>query len=170
MTIVKTSCRTNVAIVEASDENLSRAAKIIRDGGLVGFPTETVYGLGANALNPDAVQRIYGAKGRPSTSPLIVHVVDLAMARSLSSAWPEMAEDLALRYWPGPLTLVVPKASAIPDVVTAGLTSVGLRVPRASLGPRTDPASRRPHRGSQCKPFHGDIADDRPACGIRLGR
>ncbi len=129
MTTVKTSCRISVAIVEASNENLSKAAELIRNGGLVAFPTETVYGLGTNALDHDAVQRIYFAKGRPSTSPLIVHVADVAMARSLSSAWPEMAEKLALRYWPGPLTLVVPKASAIPGIVTAGLMSVGLRIP-----------------------------------------
>src|SRR5205823_6187711 len=95
----------------------------------VAFPTETVYGLGANALDARAVQLIYEAKGRPSSSPLIVHVADEGMARSICADWPEMAHILATRFWPGPLTLVVKKSSAVPDVVTAGLYSVAVRVP-----------------------------------------
>jgi L-threonylcarbamoyladenylate synthase len=112
-----------------TEEELAHAAAFIRSGGLVAFPTETVYGLGANALDGQAVQRIYEAKGRPSSSPLIVHVADEAMAKSISAEWPELAHILAARFWPGPLTLVVKKASAIPDAVTAGLGSVGIRVP-----------------------------------------
>lgn len=108
---------------------IQRAAEIIRQGGLVAFPTETVYGLGANALDETAVAKIYAAKGRPATSPLIVHVADIAMARSLVTAWPEEAERLAKKYWPGPLTLVLPKASHVPDRVTAGLDTVGIRMP-----------------------------------------
>ncbi|BDC48247.1 threonylcarbamoyl-AMP synthase [Bryobacterales bacterium F-183] len=106
------------------------AARILRSGGVVAFPTETVYGLGANALDPQAVRRIYEQKGRPATSPLIVHVSSIEMARSLSSAWPTAAEELALRYWPGPLSIVVPKIAAVPDEVTSGLPTVGLRIPR----------------------------------------
>lgn len=106
------------------------AARILRSGGVVAFPTETVYGLGANALDAEAVRRIYALKGRPATSPLIVHVSSVEMARSLSSAWPAAAEELALRYWPGPLSIVVPKITAIPDEVTSGLPTVGLRIPR----------------------------------------
>ncbi len=106
------------------------AARLLQAGGVVAFPTETVYGLGANALDEAAVRRIYELKGRPSTSPLIVHVPSIEMARSLSRAWPQAAEDLAQQYWPGPLTLVVPKIAAIPDAVTAGLDTVGLRMPR----------------------------------------
>jgi L-threonylcarbamoyladenylate synthase len=107
------------------------AARLLREGKLVAFPTETVYGLGANALDAEAVRRIFAAKGRPSTSPLIVHVASTGMARSLSVDWPAVADRLAEpeRYWPGPLTLVLPKAAAIPDVVTAGLGTVGLRMP-----------------------------------------
>jgi L-threonylcarbamoyladenylate synthase len=105
------------------------AAKIIRVGNLVAFPTETVYGLGANALDAKAVEKIFEAKGRPKTSPLIVHVASIEMARELSSGWTAAAEALAKRFWPGPLTLIVPKISAIPDIVTAGLDSVGLRIP-----------------------------------------
>ncbi len=109
------------------------AAELIRAGKLVAFPTETVYGLGASAFDAGAVARIFEAKKRPRTSPLIVHVNSIAMARRLSSEWPEQAETLAAKYWPGPLTLVVPKAASIPDVVTAGLPSVGLRMPAHKL-------------------------------------
>lgn len=116
-----------------TEQELDRAADLIRSGGLVAFPTETVYGLGANALDPEAVQRIYKAKGRPSSSPLIVHVADEAMAKSISAAWPELAHVLAARFWPGPLTLVVKKTSAVPDAVTAGLDSVGIRVPAHAM-------------------------------------
>ncbi|MCX6594177.1 MAG: L-threonylcarbamoyladenylate synthase [Acidobacteria bacterium] len=110
-------------------QQIAEAARIIRAGGLVSFPTETVYGLGANALDPAAVERIFAAKGRPATSPLIVHVADIAMARSLTREWPAIAQQWAERYWPGPLTLVLPKAAHVPDRVTAGLDTVGLRIP-----------------------------------------
>jgi len=112
---------------------IQEAAKILRSGGLVVFPTETVYGLGANALDAAAVRKIYELKGRPSSSPLIVHVASVAEARKLAAEWPEEAEQLAHDYWPGPLTLVVPKRSIIPDEVTAGLQTVGLRIPRHAV-------------------------------------
>jgi L-threonylcarbamoyladenylate synthase len=102
---------------------------LIRAGGLVAFPTETVYGLGANALDPAAVEKIYAAKGRPPGSPLIVHVDSIEMARALVREWPEKAEKLAKRFWPGPLTLVLPKKPHVPDRLTAGLDTVGIRVP-----------------------------------------
>jgi L-threonylcarbamoyladenylate synthase len=104
------------------------AAARIRAGGVVAFPTETVYGLGANALDAGAVRKIFELKGRPQTSPLIVHVASTAMAREIAE-WPEPAEELAARFWPGPLTLVLPKKSVIPDIVTAGLQTVGVRMP-----------------------------------------
>jgi L-threonylcarbamoyladenylate synthase len=113
----------------ASSQEIARAADLLRAGRLVAFPTETVYGLGANALDPDAVARIYQVKGRPATSPLIVHVDSIAMARSLVTNWPDDADLLAREFWPGPLTLVLPKHASIPDIVTAGLPSVGLRIP-----------------------------------------
>ena len=113
--------------------DLARAAELIRAGGLVAFPTETVYGLGANALDPDAVARIFAAKGRPRTSPLIVHVDSIEMARTLASQWSDAADLLARRYWPGPLSLVVPKRPLVPDIVTAGLPTVGLRMPAHPL-------------------------------------
>jgi L-threonylcarbamoyladenylate synthase len=108
---------------------LSRAAELIRAGELVAFPTETVYGLGANALDPAAIEKIYLAKGRPPSSPLIVHVSSIEMARQLVREWPERAEKLARRFWPGPLTLVLPKQPHVPDRLTAGLDTVGVRMP-----------------------------------------
>ena len=120
-------------MISTSNEEIKRAAQLLRDGRLVAFPTETVYGLGANALDPAAVQRIFEAKARPSTSPLIVHIPDIESARALAREWPEAAEKLALAFWPGPLTIVVPKIAAIPDAVTAGLDTVGLRVPAHPL-------------------------------------
>jgi L-threonylcarbamoyladenylate synthase len=113
----------------ATEAELDQAAALLRHGGLVALPTETVYGLCANALDPGAVARIYEAKGRPPTSPLIVHVCSLEMARGLAARWPAGAETLAVRYWPGPLTIVVEKREHVPDIVTAGLPTVGLRMP-----------------------------------------
>lgn len=115
---------------EAPDRGaLAEAAAILRAGGLVAFPTETVYGLGANALDAAAVRRIFAAKGRPSYNPLIAHVSDIAGARSLVSEWPPLAQALAERFWPGPLTLVLPKRATVPDEVTAGRDCVAVRVP-----------------------------------------
>ena len=108
---------------------LQQAAAVLRSGGLVAFPTETVYGLGAHALDEAAVRRIYAAKGRPPLNPLIVHVSSVEMARTLARAWPERADRLASALWPGPLTLVVPRSEGVPDVVTAGGATVGLRMP-----------------------------------------
>jgi L-threonylcarbamoyladenylate synthase len=113
--------------------SVARAAALIREGKLVAFPTETVYGLGANALDAAAVERIFQAKGRPRTSPLIVHVDGVGMACGLVKEWPEPAQKLAARYWPGPLTLVLPKQAQVPDIVTAGLPTVGLRMPAHPL-------------------------------------
>jgi L-threonylcarbamoyladenylate synthase len=110
-----------------------RAAALIRAGKLVAFPTETVYGLGANALDAEAVLRVFEVKGRPAASPVIVHVDSIEMARGLALEWPPEAELLARRHWPGPLTLVLRKSPLIPDVVTAGLATVGLRVPAHPL-------------------------------------
>ncbi|MGA2715884.1 MAG: L-threonylcarbamoyladenylate synthase [Bryobacteraceae bacterium] len=112
---------------------VEKAAALLRAGRLVAFPTETVYGLGANALDETAVRRIFEAKGRPFSSPLIVHVASIGMARELALVWPERAELLARRFWPGPLTIVVPKQPRVPDLVTAGLPSVGLRIPAHPL-------------------------------------
>ena len=110
-------------------ELIARGAALLRHGGVVAFPTETVYGLGANALDPAAIGRIYEIKQRPRTSPLIVHVSSIEMARILVSVWPDKAETLARQFWPGPLTLVLPKSPQVPKALTAGLETVGLRMP-----------------------------------------
>jgi L-threonylcarbamoyladenylate synthase len=110
-------------------EQLAAAAALLCAGKLVAFPTETVYGLGANALDADAVERIYQAKGRPHSSPIIVHVSDFEMLKRVAAAWPDDAQKVAEKFWPGPLTLVLPKTAAVPDVVTGGLPTVGVRTP-----------------------------------------
>ena len=112
---------------------LERAARILEAGGLVAIPTETVYGLAAVATDAAAVERIFAAKGRPATNPLIVHVADAAMARSLAADWPDIAARLTAALWPGPLTVVVPRGPRIPDVVTAGGDTVALRCPDHAL-------------------------------------
>jgi len=109
--------------------SIKDAAEIIRAGGLVAFPTETVYGLGANALDAAAVQKIFEIKGRPETSPLIVHVSSVEMAREIVAEWPPLAEELARQWWPGPLTMVLRKQDSCPASVTAGLPTVGVRMP-----------------------------------------
>ncbi len=109
--------------------DIAKAADILRKGGLVAFPTETVYGLGADATNASAVEKIFAAKGRPSTNPLICHVADENMAKRYAAIWPPEASQLAQSFWPGPLTIVLPKHSAIVASVSAGLATVGLRAP-----------------------------------------
>ena len=118
-------------IVAATPTAIARAAQLLRNGELVAIPTETVYGLGADATNPAAVAKIFTAKQRPRFNPLIVHVADLAAARQLAM-FPEMAERLAAAFWPGPLTLVLPRQAdaAIPDITVAGLQTIAIRVPR----------------------------------------
>ena len=108
---------------------IADAAAVLRAGGLVAFPTETVYGLGANALDAAAVRRIYDAKGRPGFNPLIVHVASVHEARELVTDWTDAAERLAAACWPGPVTLVLAKRPHVPDEVTAGLPRVAVRVP-----------------------------------------
>ncbi|MBT6458974.1 MAG: threonylcarbamoyl-AMP synthase, partial [Planctomycetaceae bacterium] len=115
---------------------LAAAAERLATGELVAIPTETVYGLAANAMDPDAVAQIFQAKGRPATNPLIVHVSDMDMARSLAAQWPDTAERAALAFWPGPLTLVVPKAQSVPDIVTANGHTVALRCPGLTVSRR----------------------------------
>jgi L-threonylcarbamoyladenylate synthase len=117
----------------ATDTALDRATELLRSGGLVAIPTETVYGLAADALDEQAVEGIFRAKGRPATNPLIVHVADVTMARSLAGGWPAAAERIAAALWPGPVTLVVPKGPRIPEIVTAGGPTVALRCPAQPL-------------------------------------
>jgi L-threonylcarbamoyladenylate synthase len=108
---------------------VERAAAQLRAGEIVALPTETVYGLAANAFDPVAVAKIYAAKGRPAHNPVIVHVASIEMARRCAAHWPAAADALAAAFWPGPLTLVLPRSADIPDVVTAGGPTVGIRWP-----------------------------------------
>jgi L-threonylcarbamoyladenylate synthase len=116
-----------------SSEALDQAARILRDGGLVAFPTESFYGLGANALDPGAVARVFSVKGRSESKPLLVLVDSLAMAESLVSALPAGVRELMARHWPGALTLVLKAAPHVPDSLTAGTGTIGLRVPAHPL-------------------------------------
>lgn len=113
----------------AKPSAIQQAVKRLKSGGLVAFPTETVYGLGADALDKDAVARVFALKGRPPQNPLIVHVADEAMALSVVAEWSQAAHTLATALWPGPLSIVVPKASNVPDIVSGGSPTVALRCP-----------------------------------------
>jgi L-threonylcarbamoyladenylate synthase len=113
----------------SDDDDIVMAAAILQRGGVVAFPTETVYGLGADALNPAAVERIFSIKGRPAHHPLIVHLADVSQLKEWASDIPECAFTLAARFWPGPLTLILKRAAQVPNSVTGGQDTVGLRVP-----------------------------------------
>jgi L-threonylcarbamoyladenylate synthase len=113
----------------AGPEDIAAAVQRLRAGGLVAFPTETVYGLGADAFNESAVRAVFDLKGRPSINPLIVHVADVDMARRVVAQWPKEADALARAFWPGPLTIVLPRHPSIPALVTAGGNSVAVRCP-----------------------------------------
>lgn len=127
-----------------SDRQIAEAAEIIRQGGVVAFPTETVYGLGADALNAAAVAKLFALKGRPSHDPVIAHVAEPGQLHSLVSSVPSAAETLTARFWPGPLTLVLPKLPIVPDIVTAGLPSVAVRCPAHDVARRLIRAARVP--------------------------
>lgn len=126
----------NTLYLTTSEEDIARAAEIVRTGGLAAFPTETVYGLGGNALDPQAAKAIYAAKGRPSDNPLIVHVAGADEVEAIAADFPENARRLAEAIWPGPLTLVLPKKPCVPGETTGGLSTVAIRCP-------ADEAARR---------------------------
>jgi len=142
---------------------LGQAAELLAQGKLVALPTETVYGLAADARSPEAVARIFEAKGRPAGNPLIVHVDSVEMAKRCVAAWPSAAAQLAEAFWPGPLSLVLPKADPIPDIVTAGGTTVAVRCPAhpifsavlAQCGfPLAAPSANRANRVSPTRAEH----------------
>ncbi len=116
-------------IYSCSEKHVKEAALCLKRGGLVAFPTETVYGLGGNALDPGAVARIFEAKGRPEFDPLITHIADLGMIDILAEVQDSRVYELARYFWPGPLTLIVPKKNCVPDLVTSGLPAMALRMP-----------------------------------------
>jgi L-threonylcarbamoyladenylate synthase len=152
---------------------IDEAVRLLRAGKLVAFPTETVYGLGADATNADAVAKIFSTKGRPATNPLIVHVATKEIAQRYVLDWPDAAETLAHRFWPGPLTLILRKQPSIADNVTAGGGTVGIRVPdhplalellRAFDGPIAAPSANKANHTSPTTATHvrdelGDAVD-----------
>lgn len=141
--------------VDPETRVIERAAEVVRDGGLVAFPTETVYGLGANALDADAVERIFDAKKRPPNNPLIVHIAETSDARELVESWTETAQALADAFWPGPLSLVLPRTSRVPSVVTAGLDTVGVRLPAHPVARALIRAARCPIAAPSANLFTG---------------
>ena len=134
-------------------EPIRRSAEILRHGGVVAFPTETVYGLGADAFNPLAVARIFEIKERPSFDPLIVHIADRTQIASLVTDIPPSAERLMTRFWPGPLTVVFFKTEEVPDIVTAGLPTVGVRMPRHPMALRLIAEAGCPLAAPSANPF-----------------
>lgn len=116
-------------ILSADDVSIDEAAKLLKSGEVVGMPTETVYGLGANALDENAVRKIFAAKGRPADNPLIVHISRFDMIKPLVSQIPDLAYKCAEQFWAGPLTMIMPKSDIIPDVTSGGLDTVGIRMP-----------------------------------------
>lgn len=120
---------------------ISEAAQIIREGGVVAFPTETVYGLGADAMNPEAAQEIYTAKGRPSDNPLIVHIAQISDLKNLTDKITPLMKNLAQAFWPGPLTMVIPKKATVPYEITGGLDTVAVRMPNHPVALRLIEAS-----------------------------
>ena len=131
-------------IVKATPANIKKAAAIIRRGGVAAFPTETVYGLGADGMNPQACARIFEIKKRPRFDPLILHAASLAQAKRFFLNIPRPALKLMKKFWPGPLTLVLPKNKAVPDIVTSGLSTVAVRVPSHPVALKLIKLSGRP--------------------------
>lgn len=153
--------RTEVLQVDAA--SLTRVASLLRAGEVVAFPTETVYGLGADAMNPAAVAKIFAAKNRPADNPLIAHIDDAAMLEGLAARVDDVARALMDAFWPGPLTLVFPKAAGVPDIVSAGLSTVAVRMPshpaalaliRAAGTPVAAPSANRSGRPSPTTAAH----------------
>ena len=142
------------AILSASDsESIRLAGKIIKSGRLVAFPTETVYGLGCDAMNADAAAKIFEAKQRPQFDPLIVHIADRKQLDVVVESCPQLSQRLMEAFWPGPLTLVLPKQPAIPDLVTAGLSTVAVRMPNHPVAQALIQEAGTPIAAPSANPF-----------------
>ena len=154
---------TKTRLIKALEDAPAEAAQCLAAGGLVAFPTETVYGLGADATDGHAVARLYEAKGRPAFNPLIAHVPDLESARKLA-VFNADAEALAAAFWPGPLTLVLPRKPDCPvsDLATAGLDTIAIRVPNHALACAILRAFGRANRGAIGQSVRACVADERP--------
>ena len=157
-------------LVEPTDEAIVEAARQLRRGAMVVFPTETVYGLGADTFNPEAIDAVYALKGRPPDMPLIAHVYDSRQARELVAVWDDRCERLVERFWPGPLTLVLPRADHLPDRATAGGSTIAVRAPAHPVarkliggfdGPISAPSANRSGDRSPTRAGHvvADLAE-----------
>ncbi len=142
------------------DELIQQAAEIINQGGVVAFPTETVYGLGADAFNADAVKQIFVAKGRPLDNPIIVHIASLADLDNLTKDIPEKARQLMDKFWPGPLTIVLKRKPIVPSTLTGGNKSIGLRVPKHAVPLAICNASGLPLTATSANKHGGSDADN----------
>ena len=142
-----------MAVFEPSPENISEAGRLIRSGELVSFATETVYGLGANALSPEACEKIFAAKGRPHYDPLIVHIHSIKQLSQVATGVSDKVMDILFDFWPGPLTAVLKKQPDIPDLVTAGLETVAVRIPRHNVALSLLKAAGTPIAAPSANPF-----------------
>jgi L-threonylcarbamoyladenylate synthase len=149
-----------VAVLPATAENIDRAAALLRGGAVVAFPTETVYGLGANAFDAQAVARVFEIKARPTFDPLIVHVRDLAMLARVAQNIPESARALMRAFWPGPLTIVLQKTHDVPNLVTSGLPTVAVRMPSHPVARALLKAANLPLAAPSANPF-GNLSPTR---------
>ncbi|MEW5759262.1 MAG: L-threonylcarbamoyladenylate synthase [Candidatus Thermoplasmatota archaeon] len=140
-------------VLEYGAKALKECVAIIKDGGIFAFPTETVYGLGANAFNPKAVARIFEVKNRPSFDPIIVHIGEFSQVSLLCSSIDERCRDLMKRFWPGPLTIVLQKSKTVPDIVTAGLPTVAIRMPSHKIALEIIRAASTPIAAPSANPF-----------------
>ncbi len=140
-----------------------QAIELLRQGDLVALPTETVYGLAARIDRPESIAKIFAAKGRPHFNPLIVHTATIAEELALAAEVSPLARTLAEHFWPGPLTLVLPRTKSVPSIVTAGHDTVALRVPRAPRGTFSASSAVDSARGAQCEPIDHFVANDRRA-------
>ncbi len=157
-------------LIEPTEEAIREAARLLRDGRLVAFPTETVYGLGADTFNPEAIARVYELKGRPSDNPLIAHIAGASWAPRLTGGWSDEAAQLAAAFWPGPLALILPRAVSVPAAAAGGRDTIAIRVPRHPValsllrafdGPVSAPSANRSGRVSPTRANHvaADFAD-----------
>jgi L-threonylcarbamoyladenylate synthase len=144
-----------MSIVHPTQEAIDEAGRILRDGGVVVIPTETVYGLACDALNPEAVRRVFEIKGRPSENPLIIHLADSKQLELVAQDIPDLAWKIAERYWPGPLTLVLKKRMEVPAETTGGLDTVAVRVPRHFVARDVIRAADRPIAAPSANVFMG---------------
>lgn len=151
-------------ILGTTEKDIKEAAKILQNGGLVAFPTETVYGLGADALNPEAVSKVYEAKGRPSDNPMIVHISQPQQLYQLTFEITDDMKTLMETFWPGPLTMITPARPEVPRVTTGGLDTVAVRMPGQCNDSRVDFRNGETSCRSECKSFRTSESDYATAC------